>query len=407
LREECGSAWGRIFVLRQRVALLVNRSIAEIRARLLGLGLIIILLSATLLTVRFSIVGPAGIVDDLYIYFASSRWVVEGGRLYRDFPSEYPLLANLWFAIPRGIAAFLNGGIRSYSIAYVLVAALVYSIHYYVSASSLELERPRSEIIAVLLSAMSPVLVQLVLLRFDFLLVILIFNALFALKRRRIWQASLLVGLAIATKGYPLVYCLAMAAYIGRSENLRSALIALCIMAMPSLIFLGITWAFAGFDGMMSPFLFHARRQFDSDSVYQLFALLWSAESVNWAMGLGVKFGAAALAVLGAIFVREGFASLARIMALQTFGLLFLSPITSPQFVLWALPIMYFVADVRLSAIYCGFALFSNFWLVREFGLPENANQIFWITNLGFRFWMVVEAGMSSISPRALNGRRA
>ena len=39
--------------------------------------------------------------DDMGVYFKSARWVIEGGRLYREVPSEYPLLANITFAVLR------------------------------------------------------------------------------------------------------------------------------------------------------------------------------------------------------------------------------------------------------------------------------------------------------------------
>ena len=35
---------------------------------------------------------------DLRVYFSSTRWIIDGGRLYREVPFEYPLFANLIFA---------------------------------------------------------------------------------------------------------------------------------------------------------------------------------------------------------------------------------------------------------------------------------------------------------------------
>lgn len=379
------------------MAALTDRSRAEMRSRLQALGQFSIFASAALLILRFLIVDSAGIVDDLYVYFASSRWVVEAGRLYVAFPSEYLLLPNLWFAVPRAISRMMGGNIFSFSIVYVAVVGVIYSIHFRFAASTLEASRPRMEIVAILLAGMSPVLIQLILLRFDFMLVLLVFYALFALKNGRYFVAALLLGLAIAAKGYPLVYVPAVAAYIGHVRHVKSAFWSCCVMALPPVLLLGVTWQFAGFDGMMSPFLFHAQRHFDSDSLYQIFLLFSDSDRINWGMRNSVKIGSIVIAIIGAISVRGSLESLARMMAAQTIGLLLLSPVTSPQFILWALPVMYFVGSPRLVTVFCGYALFSNFWLIREFGLPEIINRLFWLANLAFKFWLMIEASASAV----------
>ena len=45
---------------------------------------------------------------DMDVYFSSARWITEGGRLYREVPSEYPLLANFIFAAFRYLANLVN-----------------------------------------------------------------------------------------------------------------------------------------------------------------------------------------------------------------------------------------------------------------------------------------------------------
>lgn len=53
--------------------------------------------------------GRIPVVDtfDVDNYYNWSRWVTGAGRLYRDVPAEYPLLANLLFAGARLLAACL------------------------------------------------------------------------------------------------------------------------------------------------------------------------------------------------------------------------------------------------------------------------------------------------------------
>ena len=54
---------------------------------------------------------------DLNVYFASSRWVTESGRLYYEVESEYPPLANLIFAAFRYLGAIINPSRETFKIA--------------------------------------------------------------------------------------------------------------------------------------------------------------------------------------------------------------------------------------------------------------------------------------------------
>jgi hypothetical protein len=63
---------------------------------------------------------------DMNVYFASSRWIIEGGHLYREVPSEYPLLANLIFASLRYLSNLVDPGIDAFHIGWMVSASVVY-----------------------------------------------------------------------------------------------------------------------------------------------------------------------------------------------------------------------------------------------------------------------------------------
>ena len=42
--------------------------------------------------------------QDIHVYFESSRWMTGAGTLYRQVPSEYPLLPNLLFGAVRMVS---------------------------------------------------------------------------------------------------------------------------------------------------------------------------------------------------------------------------------------------------------------------------------------------------------------
>ena len=63
---------------------------------------------------------------DMLEYFKSARWVVEGGRLYREVPSDYPLLANIIFATVRYLSDLLHLGIRGFFSLWIASTWIVY-----------------------------------------------------------------------------------------------------------------------------------------------------------------------------------------------------------------------------------------------------------------------------------------
>src|SRR5215467_12842971 len=63
---------------------------------------------------------------DIFVYFYSAHWVIDGGRLYREAPSDYPLFANIIFATLRYLGNLLHPGIYGFCILWTASAWFVY-----------------------------------------------------------------------------------------------------------------------------------------------------------------------------------------------------------------------------------------------------------------------------------------
>jgi hypothetical protein len=131
--------------------------------------------------------------------------------------------------------------------------------------------------------------------------------------------------------------------------------------------------------------LFHAHREFDEYSLYHALKFVIGGVEIQTVADLITKFGVGILSLLGAILARTSFENFVRVLACLTFGLLFLSPITSPQFMIWAIPLVYFAASSRLALMFCIFALASSFWLVIEMGVHDHLLQVWTAINLALR----------------------
>ncbi len=67
---------------------------------------------------------------DMNVYYASSSWAVEGGRLYREVPSEYPLLANMIFAAARVLGYLVFPGKLGFYAVWIALAWLAFFSHF-------------------------------------------------------------------------------------------------------------------------------------------------------------------------------------------------------------------------------------------------------------------------------------
>src|SRR5262249_36605988 len=87
-----------------------------------------------------------------------------------------------------------------------------------------------------------------------------------AMRRGTNLRAAGWLGLAIAVKGYALFVLPAFAVFVWRKDGFRRAVLAVAIAVAPFLVQGAVVLSFAGWDGLMMPFQFHANRKVDSES---------------------------------------------------------------------------------------------------------------------------------------------
>jgi hypothetical protein len=135
---------------------------------------------------------------DLNLYFEFSRWVIEGGRLYREVPSQYPPLANLIFATVRYFANLVVPGENGFYSLWILSAwfAYVYAVYRIAFGTT----------ILAALAWLAPGPIYFALLRYDIYPALATLISLFAIRRAHYIRGAAWLGVAAALKGYALFF---------------------------------------------------------------------------------------------------------------------------------------------------------------------------------------------------------
>ncbi len=277
--------------------------------------------------------------QDIHVYFESSSWIVGGGTLYRSVPSEYPLLANLCFAIVRLLslaAPILRDPYDKFAWVWVSLMLPLW----FVVLQRLWTRFPRPALFLWL----TPTSLYFALYRFDALAVFLSLLCVEAIHADRLRRAALWLGLVTALKGYSLFLLPAFAVYVWRRRGFGEAVIASVIQLAP---FAGanlITLGFGGMDGLMYAYRFHAARWLNGESTWDAIAYLTGPAIRDWLPRfpkLPLILEVACALVAAGFRPREP-RDLMRAFLFATTGFISFSVFYSPQFVLWLVP---FAAD--------------------------------------------------------------
>ena len=281
---------------------------------------------------------------DMDVYFRESEWVLRPGRLpFRDSFSEYPLLANLVFGVVRVISAKLPlfaDAQKSFLLWWAGLAGAGYGF------MAVKLAGEGKLPLAIWLS---PAVLYFSLFRFDLYPAIASMFALWSLREDRFVRAALWLGICIAFKGYAAAVLPALGIYlIGRVGFRRAA--ALCALAVaPMLASLLAVWMYAGLDGMLMPFRFHAARTYNDETIYLAVNTLLEGRATEVLDGM--------LRARVPVMIQVGFALLAAALRPKTFEDLvhaFLVAIAgfvtalvfhSPQFILWIVAVAVFAKN--------------------------------------------------------------
>jgi hypothetical protein len=296
---------------------------------------------------------------DINVYFSSARWVIDGGRLYREVPSEYPLFANIIFATLRYIANLLHPGPwrPGFYALWLASAWFVYLWAVYRIAKDIG--------IFAALAWLTPGAIFFALYRFDLYPAAATLMFLFAVRRTAYLEGALWLGVAIALKGYALFLVPAYCVFMIYQRGFAAAIKVGALAVVPIILSLLATLSFAGWEGVAAPFKLQAVRTLNGNSTYDAINYLLggpvisNGSAVRW-IGQSLQVGCA----LAAAAMRpRNFEDLVNALLFAVLGFMSFSVFYSPQFVLWILPLVCFSASrvMLLSAIFFSWITYLYF----------------------------------------------
>ena len=206
---------------------------------------------------------------DIGVYFRSSRWVVEGGGLYREVQSECPPLANFIFASLRYLSNLAHHGERAFACVWVTVSGIVYAW----AVSRVAAERSWLATLAWL----APGPIYFALFRFDVYPAVATLIALLAIRREA--TLSVLSGLVSRSRSRDMrcACCQCSVVFIFYQRGLKVAIQCSAIVLAPMALSLIVTSLFSGWEGVLAPFRQQAARKFNWESTYDAFNYLFGS----------------------------------------------------------------------------------------------------------------------------------
>ncbi len=284
-----------------------------------------------------SVLGRWPLFDwhDMHVYFLSSAWVTGGGTLYREVPSEYPLLPNLLFGAVRLVSNAVPVVPAGYDrFAWVWVSLMLPLWCFVLHRLLTRYPKPAA------LLWLTPTALHFSLYRYDVLAVIGTLFAVEAVAADRLRRAALLLGIVTALKGYPLFLLPAFAVYVWRRQGFGEAARAGLVYVAPFALGNLATLAFSGPEGVMFAYRFHAARWLNGESTFDALAYV-AGPGVRDALAgmprLPIALQAAGALAAAALRPRTP-AELMRSFLLATTAFVSFSVFYSPQFVLWLVP---------------------------------------------------------------------
>jgi hypothetical protein len=294
---------------------------------------------------------------DIGVYLDSARWVIEGGRLYREVPSEYPLFANIIFATLRYLGNLLHPGLYGFYSLWVASAWFVYVFAVY--------RIVKDTTMLAGLAWLAPAPIYFALFRFDLYPAVATLMSLFAIRRTDYIEGAIWLGVAIALKGYALFLLPAYCVFMVYQRGFAAAIKIGALAVAPIILSLLTTLTFAGWEGVVAPFKFHAVRTLNGESTYDAINYLFGARVIlegseaRW-VGQSLQVGCA----LAAAAMRpRSFEDLVNAFLFAVLGFMSFSVFYSPQFVLWILPLVCFSGSrvMLISAIFLSWLTYLYF----------------------------------------------
>lgn len=295
---------------------------------------------------------------DLSVYFRESEWDLGVGMLpFRDTFSEYPLAANLVFKLIRVVSTRLvvfSDPFVNFSWWWMGFAALGYG--YAAGKFAREGWLP-------LFVWLSPAALYFALFRFDLYPALASMMALLAIRDQRYVRGAAWLGLCIALKGYAAVVLPAFGVFLIYQVGFKKAAALSALAVAPMALSLGLVALYAGSEGVLMPFEFHAGRDYNEESIYVAVDTLLEGRLKNfldWMLEARLPFMLqAGFGLLAAALRPKTFEQFVHAFLIAVVGFVTASVFHSPQFALWIIVAAPFTKSRYLLALLAALSWFT------------------------------------------------
>jgi hypothetical protein len=305
---------------------------------------------------------------DLRTYYNNGKWFPMGAQPYVDVPSEYPQAATYifgwvhWFGADQPRA----GAARE---VYFRAFRMIMLLTGYAAFLLLESMRERKKWIPLLLFLPGPL--YYIFNRFDILPAFFCLLALYFVKRQNWLVAAFLLAVAAMTKWYALLLMPSLLAYAWQVDGKIPWKPALAFALTVVLIALP-TYLAGGLDALLLPYTFHFNRASEPASLPGVLMSVFDPlnEKPFATVFLVLQMAAS---ILSFFFSVRSFERLTTWWLLVAGGFVLFSRIYSPQWILWALPMLLLLVegafDIGLIVLY-GILAYIGFPLAYD-GMPS------------------------------------
>jgi len=303
-------------------------------------------------------------------YYNSTNWIIGQGRLYREVFSEYPLLANIIFAIVRLVSLSTDSGLLGFRLAWIAINGFVYCA-LVMSVNKINLNENLNFNRIQIYAWLVPSVIFFALLRYDIYPAATTLIMLLAVREGRYLRASLCLGLTIALKGYAIVLVPIYFVFLVNKTNIKFAIRMVFVAIAPFVIGLVIVFLVSGWDGLIAPFKFHAIRDFNPDSSYQLLNYYLNADMHAYDIKNVAIFIQFLILGIGIALKPKSFYDLANVFAFIILGVVSFNVFYSGQFILWVLPLLCFSRSKRTLLLLFAYSVVTmGYHLVVIFPFP-------------------------------------
>jgi hypothetical protein len=303
---------------------------------------------------------------DLQCYFAAAQGAANGHGVFAALRNEYPFAANLVF----DAVGALSRAWHPLADPFESFVWLWLSVMWWVYLGVFALLRRHGNGLAWLLW-LTPAALHFTLMRFDALPMLATLLALLALRKDRIFVASLWLGLAIALKAYAVVLLPCYGVYVLARRSWYRAALECGLVLAPFALAHGIVFVFAGREVMEAPYRMLALHHLNGESAWDALHLLTGADTQAFlkAMPAVPKYLVLLAGVVPALSWPATFEAFTEAGGAALLASILFLDFQSPQYVLWALPFVAFSNSRREQVLFLVHSLAVYFYFPVAFSM--------------------------------------